>query len=289
MEPWKHEYAEVNGIKMHYVTAGKGPLVILLHGFPQFWYSWRHQIPALSDKFCVVAPDLRGYGDTEKPQNISDYDKSILAKDIADLIHALGYQKADIVGHDWGGGVAWTLTIEHPECVDHLVVINSPHPQLFFKALRSNYRQMAQCWYFFFFQIPYIPESIFKMFSKNIMKKMLAGSAVNKDTFTDSDVEKYQQMMEKPGAFSAALNYYRAAFRAKPAKVSTDKTHKKISVPTLVIWGENDIALRKELTYGMEPYFDGPLAIEYIPKCSHWVHEEQPEHVNSLLLKFLST
>lgn len=279
----RHEYCETNGIKLHYVTAGDGPLVVLLHGFPEFWYSWRHQIPELAKKFKVVAVDLRGYGDSDKPPNINDYRTEEAAKDIAGLIRSLKYNKAHIVGHDFGGAVAWTLAKQMPEIVDRLAVLNCPHPALFQAALKSNFQQLARSWYIFLFQLPYLPEQIFRLMPDAMIKKTLRGSALKKETFSDADLKRYREEIEKPGSLTAALNYYRAALRAKK-----ESGQKLISAPTLLIWGEKDKALGKELTYGMEPLFSGPFKITYLPECSHWVNEEQPAVVNRLLLDFLT-
>lgn len=281
----KHEFIEANGIRFHYVTAGKGPLVILLHGFPEFWYGWRHQIPALAEHFQVVAPDLRGYGQTERPIGVQAYSPRILADDIAALVHGLGHEKAHIVGHDWGGGVAWNVARNHPEVVDRLVVLNCPHPAIFGQKLRNSWKQIKKSWYIFFFQIPYLPEMMFKTNLKKMVEKVFVKSARNKNIFTDNDLEQYRAALEKPGALTAALNYYRAVFRS-PEKKSSLK--KQISAPTLLIWGEDDMALGKELTYNMEPLFSGNFLIEYVPNCSHWVNEEKPDLVNQLLIDFLS-
>lgn len=275
----KHEFIQVNGIRMHYATEGEGPLLLLLHGFPETWYSWRHQIPALAKQFKVVAPDLRGYGETDKPEKISDYLPEVLANDIAGLIRGLGYEKAHIVGHDWGGGVAWQTALRHPEVVDRLSILNCPHPALFARALRNNFDQMKKSWYVFFFQLPYLPEFLFKLNSHKILKKLFRFSD---RPFKEEDAAVYEQSITKPGSFHAALNYYRAALKSP-------SPHKQISSPTLLIWGEKDIALGKELTYGMEPLFSGSFHIEYIPNCSHWVQEEQPEKVNRLLTEFLKS
>jgi len=287
MEPCKSEFVNVNGIRMHYITAGKGPLLILLHGFPQSSYAWRHQLPALTHHFQVVAPDLRGYGQTEKPRNVSDYRTSQLTADIVGLIHALGHESAHIVGHDWGGVVAWKLALEYPEVINRLVVLNAPHPHIFSRVLRSSRKQIMRSWYIFFFQIPYVPELVFKLFSKKLLNSLFRGSSIRKDTFSDVDIEKYHQALTEPGAITAALNYYRAAFHKVPTEEKSEKKNKKIAAPTLLIWGEADTALGKELTYGMEQQFEGPFHIQYIPNCSHWVNEEQPELVNRALIDFL--
>lgn len=234
----QHAFVETNGIRMHYVTAGKGPLVLLLHGFPEFWYSWRYQIPALATHFQVVAPDLRGYGKTERPPHTADYRPDLLVADIAGLIQALGHTKAHIVGHDWGGAVAWKLAMDQPHLVNSLAILNSPHPYLFKRALQSNFSQMKKSWYLFFFQLPFLPELLFKSNPKGILKKILRGSAMRRETFSDSDIETYLQAIEQPGAFHAALNYYRARRYSSGKK----PVAKKIAVPTLIIWG-NKIAL----------------------------------------------
>lgn len=284
-DSWEHKFIQANGIRIHYVTAGQGEPVILLHGFPQFWYAWRHQIPALAKHFQVIVPDLRGYGETEKPPKVSDYRTSLIASDIAALIHALGYKKAHIAGHDWGGVVAWKIALEHPEVVDRLAILNSPYPAKFSKALVSNFSQMRKSWYIFFFQIPYIPELVFKIFGKGMLQSAMRGNAIRKETFTDEDLAQYLLALQKPGAFTAALNYYRATFRQMLKAKKTKEAIKKISAPTLLIWGEKDTALGKELTYDMNPLFSNTFDIHYIADCSHWVNEEQPDLVNQLLIQ----
>ena len=286
-EPWKHEFVAANGIRFHCVTAGNGPLVLLLHGFPQFWYAWRHQIPALASRFKVVAPDLRGYNDTERPPRVADYRTGVLAADVAGLIKAFGYENAHVVGHDWGGGVAWTTALQHENLVSKLAVLNCPHPILFAKALRSNLRQLGRSWYMFFFQIPLLPELVFRLFANRAVERMFRGMAVRKETFTDEDLRCFREALGKPGALTASINYYRATFRNFAAIRELERSPKAISAPTLLIWAEDDVALGKELTYGMEPLFAGPFRIHYVPNCSHWVNEEQPELVNRLLLGFL--
>ncbi len=286
-DTWKHEFVEANGIRIHCVTAGSGPLVLLLHGFPQFWYAWRHQIPALASRFKVVAPDLRGYNETEKPPRVAGYRTGVLAADVAGIIRAFGYENAHLVGHDWGGGVAWTTALQHAEVVSRLAILNCPHPLLFVKALRSNLRQLGRSWYMFFFQIPVLPELVFRLFPGRIVERTFRGMAIRKDTFTDEDLRRFREALERPGALTAAINYYRATFRNFSAMRELERVSKPIRSPTLLIWAENDVALGKELTYGMEALFSGPFRVQYVPNCSHWVNEEQPELVNRLLLEFL--
>ncbi len=134
----RHEFVIVNGIRMHYVTMGNGPLIVLLHGFPEFWYSWRHQIPTLSKQFKVVAPDMRGYGETEKPVKIDAYKIEKIVKDIVELVHGLGYEKATIAGHDWGGIIAWSIAMMAPDVAEKLIVMNAPHPAVYIKHMQKT-------------------------------------------------------------------------------------------------------------------------------------------------------
>ncbi len=287
-EPWRHEFTTANGLRMHYVTAGEGPLVVLLHGFPQFWYAWRHQIPALAARFKVVAPDLRGYGETDKPPHVSDYAVATLAEDVSALVKVLGYERAHVVGHDWGGAVAWVTAMQQPAVVERLAVLNCPHPTIFAYALRSNLRQLLRSWYMFFFQLPAIPETLFQLASHRLVENAFRGWAIRKDTFSDEDLVRFREALERPGVLTGAINYYRAAFRNVSAMRAMDRQPPKIAAPTLLIWAEEDAALGKELTVGMEPLFSGSFRIEYVPRCSHWVNEEQPDLINRSLLDFLS-
>ena len=163
-EVMQHEFVNVNGIRMHYVTMGNGPLIVFLHGFPEFWYSWRHQIPFFSKHFKVVVPDMRGYGETERPTKIDEYRIEKLVTDIVELIHSLGQEKATIVGHDWGGAIAWSIAMMAPGIVEKLIIMDAPHPAVFQKNAFRNYEQMKKSWYMFFFLLQNVPES---MLSRN--------------------------------------------------------------------------------------------------------------------------
>ena len=279
-----HKYAQVNGIRMHYVEAGTGPLLILLHGFPEFWYSWRHQIPTLSEKFRVVAPDMRGYNKTEKPKAVSSYRTENLATDISELIIALGEENAVIVGHDWGGAVAYQFAADYPEMTRKLVVLNCPHPVVMSKHFRSNFKQLRRSWYMFYFQLPWLPEFLMVRNLQLILAKTFRGWAYRKNAFTDEDLAKYNEVFSKPGQAKAAMNYYRAAFRDFFS--GSHKRFPKINAPTLVIWGENDRALGKELTFGMKKHFSTDFRIKYIADCSHWVQHDHPELVGKNIFNF---
>ena len=281
----KHGSAYVNGVRLHYVTQGAGPLLILLHGFPEFWYSWRYQIPALAKHFTVVAPDMRGYNESDKPSGVASYHIDRLTGDVEGLIHAFHEERAVIIGHDWGGGVAWSFAANYPHMTEQLVVLNCPHPGTFQKALQENRQQLRRSWYIFYFQIPWLPELGLRLFRRRFIAQAFRGMAVRKEAFPDKELHKYAEALETPGSARAAINYYRAAFRHRLRHGAIHLP--QISRPTLLIWGEEDTALGKELTYDMDEYFSDRFEIKYIPKCSHWVQQEQPEVVNQYLLEFL--
>lgn len=283
--PLEHHFQQVNGIRMHYVAAGSGPVVVLLHGFPEFWWGWRKQIPALAQHFRVIVPDLRGYGQSDKPARVSDYAMDKLRTDVQELIRSLGLEKARIVAHDWGGAIGWDLVIRKPEFVERIALLNIPHPALLNQALKKSPRQLLKSWYFFYFQLPWIPELIFKLTLRRLVKNTFRGWAHQPDAFSDEDLEHYRENMQRPGAIRAMLNYYRATFRS--GKKQSNGLDIPIQVPVRMIWGENDKALGKELTYGTEKYMQGPFDIHYIPDCSHWVMSEYPDQVNRLLIAFL--
>jgi pimeloyl-ACP methyl ester carboxylesterase len=270
---------DLGSVRLHCVVEGKGPLVLLLHGFPETSHAWRKQVPALAQRFEVVAPDLRGYGRSDKPRGIAAYHTSVVAGDILALTHTFDAERAHIVGHDWGGGVAWTLAMLHPEAVDRLAVLNCPHPAVLRKALRSSWSQIRKSWYIFAFQVPLLPEWMLRRDGAKALKKVLRQSS-KQGTFSDADLDEYARAFSAPGAATAAINFYRAAARARLPSG-------KIKAPTLLIWGEDDIALGIELTRGMEGLFDQEPRVEYLPDTSHWVMEERPDAVNRLLLDFL--
>src|SRR5438270_6495367 len=281
METWQHRDIITNGIRMHFVTQGNGPLVVLLHGFPEFWYSWRYQIPFLAEHgYTVVAPDLRGYNDTDKPR--TGYDVPTLLRDIAGLIKGLGQEKAVIVGHDWGGVLAWAFAISYQQMTERLIVMNAPHPQAMQRAFRTL-KQLRKSWYIFAFQLPWLPENALLRNNAYEIGRMLKGAAVQKSAFPNEVLATYQEAMSKPGAMTAALNYYRQLIRHP---LRSAKNYASIGVPTLLIWGEQDIALGIELTYGLEQWVPN-IQVKRLPDSGHWVQQEQPEKVNQLILEFL--
>lgn len=278
---WKHEYITTNGIQLHYVTQGEGPLMLMLHGFPEFWYSWRHQIPEFAKDFKVVALDLRGYNDSDKPKNQSAYVMDEFVRDVEGVIRGLGYDKCVLVGHDWGGAIAWNFAYSHPEMVERLIVLNIPHPAKFGEGLRTP-QQLLRSSYIFFFQLPGIPELAIQSLDYQLIENAFKGMAVNKSAITRADIDAYKDAAAKRGALTAALNYYRNIFQQR----ILNQTWGVLQVPTLMIWGENDTALGQELTYGTEVYVQN-FQIKYIPNCSHWVQQEKPELVNQYMREFL--
>ncbi|MBD2205052.1 alpha/beta hydrolase [Calothrix sp. FACHB-1219] len=278
---WTHEYITTNGVKLHYVTQGEGPLLLMLHGFPEFWYSWRYQIPEFAQYFKVVALDLRGYNDSDKPNQKSAYVMDEFVKDIAGVIQGLGYETCVLVGHDWGGAIAWNFAYTYPEMLEKLIILNLPHPAKFAQGLLTL-QQLIRSSYIFFFQLPWLPELLIKSSDYAAIKRAFKGMAVDKSTFTQNDIDAYKNAAAKPGALTASLNYYRNALRQRIFKSNWEI----LTVPTLMIWGENDTALGKELTYGTETYVQD-LQIKYIPNCSHWVQQEQPKLVNHYMRDFL--
>ena len=278
---WTHQHITTNKVKLHYVTQGNGPLMLMLHGFPECWYSWRYQIPEFARDYQVVAVDLRGYNDSDKPQTKSAYVMDEFIQDIKGLIKGLGYEKCVLVAHDWGGAIAWNFAYSHPEMLEKLIILNLPHPAKFAQGLRT-WQQLQKSWYIFFFQLPFLPELFLQASNYQLIEKMFAGMAVDKSAFTPEDIEAYKQAAAKPGALTAMLNYYRNIFDFK----SRNRDWDVLSVPTLMIWGEEDTALGKELTYGTEAYVRD-FQIKYIPNCSHWVQQEQPRLVNQYMREFL--
>lgn len=279
-----HEYIEVNGIKLHVAKQGTGEkLVILLHGWPEFWYTWRNQIPVLAEKFTVVAPDLRGFNLSDKPKGIKNYKLDVVASDIAALIPKLGFTKAYIVGHDFGGATAWAFAALYPELTEKLVVLNCPHPKEMFIGMKK-WKQLKKSWYIFMHQIPLLPEFLYKLSLPMFFKTILRGWMYNKKNFTNEDVNAFVAAFKQKGAMTGSLNYYRAMIQCKPNK---SIFRNKIKAPTLLLWGEGDKALGKELSYNTAKYIDASYEVKYLPKCSHWIQNDRPDEVNEYLMGFL--
>ena len=287
-----HDEAIVNGVRLHYVEAGDGPLVLLLHGFPEFWYSWREQIPALAEaSYHVVAPDMRGYNTSEKPHGVESYRTEELVGDVVGLIDHFDEAEAYVVGHDWGGAVAWEVGIRHPERVARLAVLNAPHPGRFREVLRTPAR-LKRSWYMFFFQLPWLPEAFLSARNYDAIEGVFRDSTENPDAFSEADIQRYVDAAAQPGALTGSINYYRALFRDYvPRELRSllgESGHTPdVRVPTLLIWGMEDFALGNELTEDLDRWISD-LRVERLPDASHWVQNDASEDVNELLVDFLS-
>ena len=282
--PVTHHFATLGNLRLHYAEAGSGPLVILLHGFPDFWYSWRNQIePLAAAGFRVVAPDMRGYNLSDKPVGIEAYTADRIADDVARLIQALGAEKASIVGHDWGGVVGWQLAMQQTKCVEKLVILNVPHPVRFLRGIRDP-RQLARSWYVFFFQIPWLPERMFRALNFRSLKKALRNDTTRPDAFTEEDLDRYAEAWSQPGAMTSSINYYRAALRYGRETVRSHA--KRIDLPVLILWGDRDRYVRPQLAEPDSQWVTN-FTLHRFPHASHWVHMDVPQRVNQLLIEFL--
>ncbi len=281
----KFDYAQIGGVKLHYATAGTGAkLVVLLHGFPEFWYSWRHQIVALSDEYTVVAPDMRGFHRSDKPKKVSDYEIDKLIDDVIGLIHHFGREKAAVIGHDWGALVAWELALNYPEYLWKLGAMQIPPLPIWKK--NQSLKQFFASWYMLFFQIPFLPEFLFKLSDYKILSDALKKSTAEEDIFTDADINEYKKAWSEPFAMTAMINYYRANvlkhFFTKYEELP------KIKIPTLFIYGEKDRAILPETVHGISEMIDGEYEEIRIPEAAHWVQQEAKTVVTQTLREFLA-
>ena len=273
-----------NGLDFAIDECGAGPdIALCLHGFPESRFSWRHQLPLLADLgWHAVAPDLRGYGGTTRPTARSDYHIDHLVADTAALFDALGARKRLLIAHDWGAIIAWILALRDTTPLDGLIIMNVPHPRVFRDVLRSSWAQKRKSWYVAFFQLPWLPEAMLGARHAEGIGKVFTDSAVNKASFPPDVIAHYRDNAARPGALTAMINYYRANFPnilEEPARV--------IETPTLMVWGEQDVALDIALTQGY-----GPLVRDFtlvrLPEASHWVQQDAPEAVNTALTDWLN-
>jgi epoxide hydrolase 4 len=279
-----HHYADLGDVRLHYVEAGEGPLVLLLHGFPQFWYQWRQQIPALVEAgFRVVAPDMRGYNLSDKPPELRAYRVELLAPDVERLILACGEGTAALVGHDWGAIAAWIAAMRHPERVEKLAILNVPHPARSLDGLLSP-MQLLRSSYMFFFQIPWLPEEVIRAGDFALLRSVLGRDPVRPGALTAEDIERYIEAIAQPGALTATINDYRALLRY-PGQ--TRALLRMVEAPVLVIWGEKDRFLSRRLAEPPHLWVPNLVRVKRLPDASHWVAEDHPLEVNTLLLDFL--
>jgi pimeloyl-ACP methyl ester carboxylesterase len=296
----RHSFADVNGVRIHYASAGAGlgtgasKLIIFLHGFPEFWYAWREQLVEFGRDYFAVAPDMRGYNLSSKPAEIGRYEITQLVGDVRALVGHLGAKSCFLVGHDWGGAVAWAAAIACPDVVEKLVIINSPHPAIFQRELAENPAQQQASQYMLVFRSPEA-EAMLSANNFALMQDSILGEGLRRGYFTEADRLAYVEAWSQPGALTGGLNYYRAAKIGPPSGASDEASHMKlnfpsldVNAPTLVIWGEKDPYLLTGNLNGLDRYVRN-LRVERIPDGTHWVVHEKPALVNSLIRGFLES
>lgn len=289
----RQDYAEVNGVRLHYASAGAGKLVLFLHGFPEFWYAWRNQLTEFGRDHLAVAPDMRGYNLSSKPAEVDAYRLDLLVEDVRALAEKLGHKKFTLVAHDWGGAVAWSFAIKHPGYLERLVIVNAPHPGVFQRELRENPAQQNASQYMLMFRSPQAEQNL----STNNYAALVGGvlgAGLKSGAITEEDKQAYLQAWAQPGALTGGLNYYRAAKVGPPTEAEEKDSVNfaatlpslNVKVPTLVIWGEKDTALLTGNLEGLDKFVPD-LTIRRIPEGSHWVIHEQPDNVNRLIREFM--
>jgi pimeloyl-ACP methyl ester carboxylesterase len=278
----RHGYADLGDVRLHYVEAGEGPLVVLLHGFPEFWYGWRAQIePLAAAGFRVVVPDMRGYNLSSKPAGVGAYDLDPLTADVRNLILERGETRAWVAGHDWGGAVAWATAMFHPEVVERLAILNAPHPRRFLEEIRHP-RQAAKSWYMGYFQLPWVPERLARARDFWMLRSGFEHDA-RPGAFSSENLARYTEAWSQPGALTGSINYYRALSRQTPRAAA--RRIRPIEAPTRVIWGTRDRYLGRNLA---EPRRSDVPNLERVIHLdtSHWVQHDEPEQIVDHLTEF---
>ena len=292
---FQSQYADVNGVRLHYVSIGHGKLLLFVHGFPEFWGAWENQLAEFGRDHQAVALDMRGYNLSSKPEDVEDYHVGHLVDDLRALAEHLGHKKMTLVAHDWGGAVAWSTAMRYPDWVEKLVIINAPHPAIFARELLRNPEQQAASQYMLFFRSPEAEQMLSTNNHAGLLDMLLRfGSNWDMDEVTR---QKYIEAWSQPGALTGGLNYYRASPMYPPTAPEDEEKinsilnlpHEMLAVqaPTLVIWGEKDQALLTGNLDGLETYVEN-LTVRRIPDGSHWIIHEQPERVNALIREFLN-
>lgn len=282
------EYVQANGLNFEVDIAGDGDkLAICLHGFPENAYSWRYQLPMLAALgYTAWAPNLRGYKGTTRPKGARNYVMDILVEDVRALIAASGKKDVTLIAHDWGGAIAWAYLLQQAGPIDKFIVMNLPHPKLM-KARLQGPRQLLRSWYIFFFQIPWLPEFILRRANARAIGKTFTSMAVDKSMFPPDTIEHFTKPAREPGALTAMLNYYRGLVRHGLKQELYTALDNRVSVPTLMIWGEQDTVLDITTTYGTADLVDD-LTLRYLPNVSHWVQQESPLVVNTIMAAWLT-
>ena len=282
----RERYIETNGIKLHVMESGPadGPMILFLHGFPEFWYAWRKQIGYFADRgYLVVAPDQRGYNLSDKPEGVAAYKIDELAKDIIGLIDAYGREQVFLVGHDWGASVSWWVALKYPERIKKLVILNVPHPKVMARHVFTDTEQMKKSWYIFYFQIPGAVEHLASSQNYEWVIQLITTSA-NPGAFTAQELEEYRKAFSQPGAFSAMVNWYRAMIQTKQEPLKSFD----VTMPMILMWGEDDVAMLTQLADESMPFCKQGRLIK-MPGVSHWIQHEQAGKVNALIEELIIT
>jgi pimeloyl-ACP methyl ester carboxylesterase len=271
-----------DAVNLHAVVAGPkdGPVVVLLHGFPEFWYGWHNQIePLAAAGFRVIVPDQRGYNLSSKPSGVAAYALAELVSDVIAIADQLGREKIFLAGHDWGAAVAWSTAILHPRRITRLVVLNVPHPTVMLKFLSTRARQFLRSWYIFFFQLPWLPETLLAAFNYRIAERSLVRSS-RPGTFSSDDLAQYRAAWSQPGALKCMIHWYRALFRDR-----TKFADRGVHVPARILWGDRDAFLLAEMAQESLRYCDNAELFTFAG-ASHWLQHEEPARVSELMLEF---
>ena len=278
-------YIENSTVRLHAVAAGpsNGPVVVLLHGFPEFWYGWHKQIEPLANaSFHVIVPDQRGYNLSSKPPGVAAYTIPELVSDVIAIADQLGQQKIYLAGHDWGAAVAWSAALLHPERIAKLAVVNVPHPSVMRRYLSTRFAQTRRSWYMFFFQIPWLPEAVFSAFHFRVGARALLRSS-RPGTFSPDDFAQYRAAWSQPGALTSMVNWYRALFRHRVK--FPDRT---VRVPTRILWGQRDAFLLSDMARDSLRYCTNAELVTF-RNATHWLQHEEPDKVSQILVDFFQS
>ncbi|KAL6769987.1 hypothetical protein ACKKBG_A33145 [Auxenochlorella protothecoides x Auxenochlorella symbiontica] len=289
-----HSWLVANGIRLHTVRAGPStstppkPVMVFIHGFPEAWFSWRHQLEHFKQEYDVVAFDMRGYNESDKPLGIDSYLMRLLVSDVVTIIKSVSPDRqVTLVAHDWGGVIAWVLARAHPELLSHLVVLCAPHPSNFLEKMTTA--QMLKSWYIFFFQVPWIPEAVLSDDNFVFIQKMFTSRKMglrNRDRISPEEIARYKVAASRPGALTSMINYYRALYRYDPRYPKPKKG--KLKVPTLLMWAEDDGAFTPKVFEDTEAHVEDLTTIG-LSDCSHWAQQDRPDLVNRHITEFLAS
>jgi pimeloyl-ACP methyl ester carboxylesterase len=292
--PVRHEYADINGVRLHYAAAGEGPLIVFLHGFPEFWYAWKGQLAEFGRDHLAVAPDMRGYNLSSRPQGVEEYRIERLVEDIRALVEHLGRRRFTLVAHDSGGGVAWSFALTYPALLERMIIINMAHPATFDREMKVNPAQQRASQYMLLFRSPEA-EQVLSADTYGRFTKGLLATGMEKGYFDEDGRQAYIGAWSQPGGLTGGLNYYRASRVGPPngpdspanGNYAPAGVSLMVTVPTLVIWGEQDTALLTANLDGLEQYVPN-LTLKRVPDATHWIVHEQPALVNRYIREFLN-